>query len=169
MKNGKLKLLICGLATILLIGISGCQVQPIESYYVGLQTPPDKSLPLLKQGIHSGQWETFDLMVNYQYQVENDSLEISGKVTLVNYYQINKTSLRDLELFLFFLDGDSMVSQTVRVLKTLSSDLYASHPFEKNFQIPTATKAISFGYRGSAKGDHPPQIERFDHLPKHSQ
>lgn len=168
MKSRRIKLLICGLGTILLIGLSGCQVQNISSYYVGLQTNPNESLSLAKEGVRSGQWETFDLLIDYQYQRENHSLKISGDTTFSNYYQMNMGTLRNLELFLFFLDTESKVLETARILRGLGRDLYESRHFEKTLEIPESARAISFGYRGSAREEQWQRIEWFDHLPQHS-
>ncbi|PLX87177.1 MAG: hypothetical protein C0619_15360 [Desulfuromonas sp.] len=168
MNSTSKKLFIFALGAAVLISLSSCQLQDISSYFVGLQTEPEESLPLPNAGVHSGQWKTFDLQIDYHYAVENQSLNISGNIIFGNYYQINFAALRDLEIFLFFLDKESRVLETARILRGLGRDLSASRHFEEILAIPESTRAISFGYRGSARAERRQQIERFHHLPKHT-
>lgn len=156
--------LIYSLAAILLFSITGCQTQSISSYYHGLQTNSTESLPLPGKERQPGKWKTYDLLLDYQYQADGNSLKITGDTTLSDAYQINMSYLRRLNLFLFFLDKDSRVLETAQLLKMVSGDLGTKFSFKKTLEIPPSTKAISFGYDGIAKGGQ--GRTRFEHLPK---
>lgn len=169
MKQTGERSLFSGFVILMLLMAIGCQTQNINSFYIGNQVNPDDSRPLVTGESRSGQWQTSDMLVNYQYRMENNSLKISGDTTLSDYYQINLRSLRDLELFLFFLDGQHKVLETVQLFKSLSTSLEDTHSFKKTLSAPSAATAISFGYRGAAREGRRTGFQRFDHLPKNSQ
>ena len=159
-------LLLYCLAAILLLILPGCQTQSVSSYYHGLQANPTESLPLPGKELQKGKWQTYDLLLDYQYQTEGNSLKISGATTLSDFYQINMNFLRKLDLFLFFLDKDAKVVETAQLLKVRSSSLDSPLSFNQTIEIPQAAKAIGFGYQGITRDIA--DLTRFDHLPKHS-
>lgn len=160
------KTLLSGLAVLVLFMTSGCQPQNVSSFFIGNQVSADDSLPLIVGEQRSGQWKTFDMLVNYKYRAENSSLEISGDSTLSDFYQINMRSLRDMDMFLFFLDDQRKVLETVQLFKSRSTDLGQSRSFNNTLAVPAGATAISFGYRGFAKEGRRVGGQRFDHLPK---
>lgn len=157
-------LCIYSLAVSLLFLLPGCQSQNISSYYQGLLVNQTESLPLPDKELQNGIWKTYDLLLDYQYQTEGNSLRISGSTVLSDFYQINMTFLRRLDLFLFFLDKDSRVLETAQLLKVMSSSLDSPLTFKKTVQIPQATKAIAFGYNGVARNGR--DLTRFELLPR---
>jgi len=126
---------------------TGCA--PIAELYVG---KPVTSAPIakLQKGTPSaGTWQTFDMSINYTYKMEKGTLEIAGQGELSQHYQMVYDVVKTLRVYLFLLDGDGVILETV----SLPAFLYRTEDkftFSEGFKNNESIKGISFGYRGVA-------------------
>lgn len=157
-------ILLYSLAVIMLLSLPACQPQNVSNYYQGLRTNPAESLSLSGKEPQSGQWQTFDMLLDYRYQAGGGTLRISGNAALSEFYQLNINVLRKLDIYLFFLDENARVLETVLLVNALSSNPESPLSFQKELTIPSAATAIDFGYDGVARGDQ--MLRRFHKLPK---
>ena len=130
---------------------SGCK--SIESYYLGYLSENKSNLTLADNSTHQGSWKTFDIVVNYQVETQNEQLDISGAITLGNYYMLNSARITSLDVYLFFVDDTAKVLETTRLSKSVYVQAADPIYFHKRLRVPPATKAISFGYYGESQGD----------------
>jgi hypothetical protein len=94
-------------------------------------------------------WKTFDLIMTYDYTLRDNVLEISGTGELSQHYQMMYAKIRHLRVYLFLLNEEGSIIQTVLLPSNLINpeDSFSfqikAHPSEK-------ISALSFGYSGSA-------------------
>jgi hypothetical protein len=141
---------------VFLVIITACQGGLFS--YRGRIVEPDKRLALSEGGPHKGSWQTFDLMVDYQYEQKAGKLHLSGVAELSYHYKANYDNLDHFYLTVFFLDTEGKVLDSELVLNAISSDLDETFPFEKNLEIPSNSVSIAFhdmiGVREGNR-DHP--------------
>ena len=130
--------------------LMGCQVQPVETYYRGYKSVNESARPLVQGESQVGQWQTFDMLVDYKAQIGPDDLAISGTAKLGQYYLMNTIRLKNLDVYLFFLDKDSKVLKTVELSDGLTSLPEEVVAFNQRVKLPDAATAFAFGYRGAA-------------------
>ena len=136
--------------TCLLILASGCAEVPM--FYHGNKV---SSVPVvaLQEGSHtSATWETFDLIIDYKYIQDGNSLEISGQAALSQHYQMMYTNIPRMDTYIFFLDKDSRVLKTAIFVNVWTNNTKDIQDFSKSYNVPTGTTGISFGYSGEVQG-----------------
>ncbi len=111
----------------------------------------------------AGTWETFDLVIDYTYQRNGDTLELSGQAALSQHYQMLYSAVSRMRTYLFFLDQDSRVLETVNFVKAWTSGTEDIQRFSKSYQVPAGTAGISFGYSGAVQGED--SVTSFFELP----
>lgn len=99
----------------------------------------------------AGTWETFDLVIDYTYQRNGDTLELSGQAALGQHYRMNYSGVSRMQNYLFFLDRDGRVLETATLVKAWTSGIDDIQQFSKSYPVPAGTAAISFGYAGTAQ------------------
>jgi hypothetical protein len=99
----------------------------------------------------TGRWETFDLIIDYTYMQNDDSLELSGQAALSQHYQRMYANISRMYTYLFFLDKDSRVLETASFINVWSSDTRDIQNFSISHKVPIGTTGISFGYSGQAQ------------------
>ena len=100
----------------------------------------------------AGRWETFDLVIDYQYQRNGDNLELSGQAALSQHYQMNYAGVSRMQTYLFFLDQDARVLETAFFVTPWSSGVEDIQEFSKSYTMPAGTTGLSIGYSGSVNG-----------------
>ena len=158
--------LITKLASLLLFAslvplVAGCMQTAM--FYHGA---PVTSVPVvaLREGPPvAGTWETFDLVINYTYQRNGDTLELSGQAALSQHYQTLYPAVSRMRTYLFFVDQDSRVLETVNFVKVWTSGTEDIQRFSKSYQVPAGTAGISFGYSGAVQGED--SVTSFSELP----
>ena len=147
--------------------MTGCQ--SVSTYYQG-RTVAEEDLIPLSEVVESGQWSTFDMTINYNYENKGDDLHIGGQVKLSNHYTMNYAYLERLSVYLVFLDNDARVLKTARLANTPSFRINLPMPFSIQLPVPDEATAFSFAYDGSAResggGKGKGQASHFWHLPK---
>lgn len=166
------------LLLIILTGLVFTGCQPIASYYRGYEVNNDDIISLTSPGAGNSIWKTFDLSVNYRYEHHGQTLVISGDAKLSMYYEVIVTHIKNLDLYLFFVDENSKVLETVNLANAFFPDPNQILAFDKRLTIPENAHSFAFGYRGQAidksGGEDPDKhigggwIDHFDKLPTRS-
>ncbi len=135
------------LGALLLVTLSsGCT--PVAQQFIGNRVTNAPVVSLQPGGPHADSWQTFDVIIDYQYHKSGDIFAISGTAQLTQRYEILYSRLRDLKVFLFLLDDDQRVLTTSMIARSLSVQLNDQMPFNQSFKLPPGATRISFGYEG---------------------
>lgn len=129
----------------LLFVMAGCV--PTAELYIGKQVTAAPIAQLQDGENVSGIWQTFDMTINYQYQADGDIVDLAGQGELSQHYQLVYNRVRSLRVYLFLLDADRLVLETIEIpaLLTTTEDMFT---FNKQFKVSDGVKGFSFGYRG---------------------
>jgi hypothetical protein len=137
--------------------------------YQGNAAPSGQVAKSIEEGARcKDTFESFETIINYDYIRTGEALKISGQAALTERYPLNYSRLRRLDVYLFFLDKNSRVLETVQLARAMTGSLEEILKFDNVLRVPEGAVAISFGYDGEVtgtgvKGDG--GIERFHHLP----
>ena len=131
----------------LALAMTGCT--PTSELYIGKPVTSAPVVKLQKDANSAGTWQTFDVTINYTYAVKEGILEIAGQGELSQHYQTVYNRVRRLRVYLFLLDGDSLVLETVDIPAFLTST-EDKFTFSKSFKDNESFRGLSFGYRGVA-------------------
>ncbi|GEM_PF-1021625 len=145
---GKTKIVCLGLVCLLFL-ISGCV--DTSMMYRGNHIRSVPVVTLQEGGAYANTWQTFALLVDYSYVHTGDVFEISGQLELSDHYKINYGNIREMYVYLFFLDESSRVLETVALPKTWSGSTTETQEFSKSLQVPSGTTGFSFGYSGAVR------------------
>ena len=107
---------------------------------------------LQENGPNAGTWETFDLTIEYEYAQDDNVLEITGEVALTQHYQIIYDRLRRLYVYMFFVDENSQVLETISFVGIMSGSTEERRRLSRRYMVPTGAVGISFGYEGAVGG-----------------
>lgn len=102
-------------------------------------------------GPHISSWSTFDLEIEYEYTQKNNLLDITSQVELSAHYQSTYARLNRLTVYLFFVDADANVLQTVLLDRAVTGALTEQLQATQQLEIPDGAVAFSFGYDGVAQ------------------
>ena len=152
--HARLKITCLGLFCSLLF-CSGCV--PLSEQFIGNRVSSGPVAVLQAGGANADTWQTFDIQIDYQSKRDGNVLEVSGTAQLPQHYEIMYSSLRDLRVFLFFLDDNQRVLKSSLIARSLSIEIDQKLQFKQSFQMPPGTTRISFGYDGqvmSAEQNH---------------
>ena len=127
-----------------IIGMVSCRGGLVE--YRGRTVDPDRRIELLENGPRKGTWHTFDLTINYQYEINTDILRLSGVTELSRHYQSGYKALRHFFLTLFFLDDAGKVQESHLILNASASSLDDRVAFDKSLEIPINASFMAFHY-----------------------
>ena len=152
--NRKAKTILLGLICLLSLGASGCV--ETSMMYRGNIVPPVHVVALQENGPNVGRWETFDIIIDYEYVHDGDLMEISGQLRLGQHYQAIYDQLRYLDVYLFFVNEQSRVLETVLFTRNMNSDPEETFSISRRYNVPAGTAGISFGYSGTVRelGSH---------------
>lgn len=94
-------------------------------------------------------WKTFDVIINLNYVLDGDNLELFGEGQLGEHYSAIYTHIRSLTVYLFLLDKQGDVLETVPV--RITSMWYTDDKFTINqsIKLPELATGLSFGYSGT--------------------
>jgi hypothetical protein len=135
----KCKLSLFGFTCLLFLAL-GCA--EIKEFYHG-NTVSSVPVIVLQEGTpNAGRWETFDLIIDYEYIL----------ASLTQHYQMLYTSIPRMVTYIFFLDEDSRVLETASFINLWTDSTRDIQVFSKNYIVPDRTKKISIGYSGEAQG-----------------
>lgn len=102
-------------------------------------------------GPNAGRWQTFDLTIEYQYTLNNDTLDLSGRVIPSDFYRMNFSNFRRLTVYAFALDQNNRVLETMQLVWLGGVRTDENYAFSRHFLVPTGATRLSFGYDGEAR------------------
>lgn len=129
-----------------LLVIHGCAM-PKGS--VGRYVPPDDVVSLKDSGVHSGTWQTFDMLIDYEYEIDGSLLIVSGKGELSEHYKLLYYNVRYLWLYLLLLDSEGIILESISLpVHLLNTE--DSFQFKQHLKYSGKVNGFSFSYRGMA-------------------
>ena len=131
----------------LIFAVTGCV--PTSELYIGKPVTSAPIIEFQKAENAAGTWQTFDMTINYTYTASGGLIEILGQGELSQHYQMMYNSVRKLSVYLFLLDGDGVVLETVKIPAFLTST-EDKFTFNIPFKVNERIKGFSFGYSGVA-------------------
>jgi len=131
----------------LIFAVTGCV--PTSELYIGKPVTSAPIIEFQKAEITAGTWQTFDVTINYTYTVSGGLIEITGQGELSQHYQMMYNNVRTMRVYLFLLDADAVILQTVEIPAFLTST-EDKFTFNIPFKVNQSMKGFSFGYRGVA-------------------
>ena len=121
-----------------------------SNFYIGKTVDSADIIPL-QGGLHKGvSWETFDVVLLFDYELKDGTLYCAGKGRLGDHYQAMYTHLRYFEVYLFQVGENGRVLHTVRLPTLSMSSPDDDFNFDKVLKIFPETIGLSFGYSGAA-------------------
>jgi hypothetical protein len=138
------------LMVISLVSIVACQGSLFS--YRGSTVKPYRRINLLEDGLYKGSWQTFDLTIEYQYEIKADMLHLSGVAELGDHYKSLYEILSYLYITVYFLDTDGKVMEEKLILNTPSPYIDDNFLFNHHLKIPPGTASITLGYMGGVGG-----------------
>ena len=144
--NAILKMTHLGLLSLLIL-CTGCAAT--SNQFVGNSVAPQQQIVALPSGGSSvDSWQNFDITIDYQYKRVGDLFEITGAAELTPRYEMLYENLRDLRVFLFFLDDKARVLGANMLARSLTNRVDESLGFTKFYKVPPGTVSFTFGYDG---------------------
>jgi hypothetical protein len=142
---------------IICIMITACMVSacsPELFTYKGDKITQKNLKALLKEGDQNGVWKTNELSITYQYQMTPETLKISGTTELLGGLATGFDQIKQLAVYLLFLDNQGVVIESALVYSTANNRTVDEIPmvFEKSIPIPDGARTISFVYNGELTG-----------------
>ena len=149
--NGKkyLKISISGIAIVgFLFSTIACQHSVFT--YNGRMVKPANRIPLKEGGPHISEWKEEDLTLNYKYQKQGDTLEISGKVAFSNHLMYNFRDFNDFFLTVYFTDAGGKINGEQNLTSAGVGQQIEKMSFNRRLTLPPGAENMVFGYRGHA-------------------
>ena len=119
--------------------------------YLDATVDMENRIALLEGKSHRGSWNTRDLLVNYNYKMDANILQLSGEVEFDNHLQYNFTYLEHFYLWIYFLDDESKIIGNKAIVVAGYRSRIENIPFHHNLQMPLNANGIAFGYDGRAR------------------
>jgi hypothetical protein len=138
--------IVCLSFTCLLFLAAGCVETAMKFHGNPVTSVP--VVALLEGGPHAGIWKTFDLVIDYTYKQNGGVLDISGQCALSEHYRMSYANISRIFVYLFFLDEDSRVLETLSFPNNWLGGTDEVQLFSQSHKIPAGTTTISFGYSG---------------------
>ncbi len=120
-------------------------------YQGNLVTPAMQVVALQESDSMTSSWATFDLTIDYEFMGDDGFMDISGQAVLSEHYQMNYNSISRLYVYLFFLDENSRVLESARLVRSLTGDVDEVMAFSHRYKLPAGATDFSFGYDGMAR------------------
>ena len=136
------------LLILLLSVLTACRNNPLS--YQGATAKPDSRIDLMEGGPHEGRWQTRDLSLDYRYQLDANTLQLSGVVELENHLKYNFAMLENLRLWVNYLNIESKVLDYKIILMSDYRQMVRTMKFSHHLTLPPDTTQIAFSYSGRA-------------------
>jgi len=146
MNQPKMTWIWLAVATLFIVFASACAETAMR--YHGNKVATADVVAILEQGPHRNSWTTFDISIEYEYSQSGDTFKIAGEAVLGDHQRNIYHLLKNLSVYLFILDADSRVIETVSLVNALNEKTDASMNFDLLLHKPSSAAGISFGYTG---------------------
>ncbi len=123
---------------------TGCH--PVAKLYNGNVYKDAKIFPLDVAETTPAEFEAFQLKTSFTYSADSSDLAISGTAAMGNHYQLIYERIKDINLFLFFLDDNNYVIDGTRLYNAFNKDSSSTFPFKSKLRIPATATKIALGY-----------------------
>ena len=148
-KKTHLKIAASGIIAIgLLLGLLGCRHGVFT--YNGRIVKPENRIPIMEGGPHTAVWKAEDLTVNYRYQRQDGTLEISGTVAFADHLVYNFRDFSNFILTLYFTDADGKILGDHTLTGAGMGQPIEEIPFHRRPALPPGAAGMVFGYQGRA-------------------
>ena len=133
--------------------MTGCATD-VTTFYKGNKVDSGLVVSLAPGENFQGRWETFDVVIPYEYSYNNDSqtFQISGVGEMSQHYKLNYGYVDYFRLFLFLLNNEQQVVRTIALPVGLI-EVEDKFRFRNSIIVEDDVKAFSFGYSGRARED----------------
>jgi hypothetical protein len=138
-----------GLPVLLLAIAVACQGRFLG--YKGVMAKEESRIVLLEGGPHTGTWKTGDLSIDYRYQRDHGSVELSGTVELDKRLVRGFPVLEYLTIQVHILGVKDMVLESKRILASEYRHITRKLLFNQGVELPHGSAAITFSYRGRVR------------------
>jgi hypothetical protein len=147
-------------ATILLalsisLSVSACIGINTKEMFAGKTAHKDDRIRITQNATVSGTWSTNELSVHYTYTSTNDSLGITGYISISKHITNAYSKVRFMYLRLSFLDKNGKVTGTEHINPAYFANSTPPEKirFDSNLSLPAGTHAFCFSYSGELVGD----------------
>lgn len=134
---------------VFIVFTASCQTTSLLSYDGG-QARPENRLSLETGGPHLGNWETRDVILDYEYEKASEQLMIRGRVDLQSG---NKKfpSIKRMWVKIHFLDQDGFILGTRQLWSSgFWVPMYlVNWNFDRAWTLPPETAMVAFSYDGT--------------------
>jgi hypothetical protein len=133
------------LVLMLMLFVAGCSIK--SHGYLDKTVSPDTVVALQRDGVHNGTWQTFDLVIDYQYEYDEGLLYVTGQIELGQHYQIVYDRVRSLWVYLFLTDADNVIIESISLPANMTGTEDRSR-FSRYVKVTDDVRGLSFGYDG---------------------
>ena len=132
--------------------LAGCQTMPVS--YSGGMVPTSKQVPLVESGARSGQYNTEDLRIDYEYSRSGNKLSISGSIYFEDRIIYSFLRIEQFHADLIFVDAGGRALEAQGLTTSSFSKADSGLTFSRDVAIPANAASLSFSYSGTAKSGH---------------
>lgn len=130
--------------------LTGCQTAQVPP--AGGDVPASQRIAIVRGQDASGQWQTRDLALGYQFMVEQNDMQLAVQVRFSESVTMGFRQLRRFHVKLYWLDGFGRVLTTRGLYSVSQANTDDGITFTSNIPVPVAANAMAFGYSGELRG-----------------
>lgn len=117
-----------------------------SSSRTGKMVGEEKRIPLNKGGVQSGTWKTFDYSMNYQYRLDQEDIQQSGRMEFSGSLRTEGGAKDSLSIWIDFLDSEGKVLTRKSLFNSGHKAKGKSGSFKVNLEAPPGTEAMAFSH-----------------------
>lgn len=129
--------------------LAACRTMPVS--YSGGMVPSSKQVPLVESGLRSGQYNTEDLRIDYEYSRSGSKLSISGSIYFEDRIIYSFLRIEQFHADLIFVDAGGRALEAQGLTTSSFSKSDSGLTFSRDVVIPANAASLSFSYSGTAK------------------
>ncbi len=124
-----------------------CACQSVRLSYTGRIISEERRIAISAGGPHSGNFQTDDIKMDYEYTQQPDAFDISGTV----HFRRQKL-IWTFRLDVHFADSTGAIIDTRNLVTAGSKQMIDSLSFKENLNFPPNAAYMSFSYSGTSSG-----------------
>ena len=134
---------------VLLAFLTGCQ--SLSFSVVGRTVSPGNWIPLKESGTEVSYWQTRDLTLSYNYERNQNTLNLNGTVDFAPSLRNNFTYIEYFYIAVLFLDSQGKILEMRGLISSSAQPIDDSMDFRRLLTVPPGSQFIAFSYRGQAR------------------